>query len=121
MSSAQTMKAATVAKKLGIHLPATPPEFRDSSISREELNRLQSDPPAWLVELRKEGPHPRPEVARKLGVSNSGLARAGVPDSMTTAEIKALLEEMPEWLRTERETQAAVRAENARLNKRPAE
>lgn len=114
MATAQTMKAATAAKKLGIHLPATPPEFRESTLTRAELNSLQSDPPPWLVELRLNGPHPRPEVARKLGVSNSGLARAGVPDSMTTAEIKALLKEMPEWLLTERETQAAVRAENAR-------
>jgi len=107
------MKAATAAKKLGIHLPATPPEFREANITRTELNALQTDPPSWLVELRLNGPHPRPEVARKLGVSNSGLARAGVPDSMTTAEIKALLAEMPEWLQAERETQAAVRAENA--------
>jgi hypothetical protein len=121
MSSTQTMKPETAAKKLGIHLPATPPEFRESPVTRADLNALQADPPPWLVELRLNGPHPRPEVARKLGVSNSGLARAGVPDSMTTAEIKALLEEMPTWLTAERTTQAAVRAENARLNQRNAE
>lgn len=114
------MKPETAAKKLGIHLPATPPQFRESPVSRADLNALQTDPPEWLVELRLNGPHPRPEVARKLGISNSGLARAGVPDSMTTAQIKALLEEMPAWLVAERATQAAVRAENARLNKRDA-
>ncbi len=118
MTSAQTMKPATAAKKLGIHLPATPPEFRDSAVTRAEFARLQSDPPAWLVDLRRDGPHPRPEVARKLGISNSGLARAGVSDSMSTAEIKALLDEMPPWLEAERERQAAVRAENARLKNR---
>jgi len=53
-------------------------------------------------------------VARKLGISNSGLVRAGVSDSMTTAEIRELLDEMPPWLEAEREKQAAVRAENAR-------
>ena len=121
MASAQTMKPATAAKKLGIHLPATPPEFQEGPITREEFARLQSDPPAWLVDLRRDGPHPRPEVARKLGISNSGLARAGVSDSMTTAEIKALLDEMPPWLEAERETQAGVRAENARLKGRDAD
>jgi len=112
--SVQTMKPATAAKKLGIHLPATPAQFRESPLTREEFARLQSDPPEWLVALRRDGPHPRPEVARKLGVSNSGLARAGVADSMTTAEIKALLDEMPPWLEAERQKQADVRAENAR-------
>jgi hypothetical protein len=110
------MKPATAAKKLGIHLPATPPEFQEGTVTRDQLAAMQSEPPQWLVTLRQEGPHPRSEVARKLGVSNSGLARAGVPDSMTTTEIKALLEEMPEWLVTERRTQADVRAANAKLN-----
>jgi len=64
---------------------------------------LQENPPEWLTSLRREGPHPRDEVARRLGVSNSALARGGVSDSMTTAEIKALLEEMPEWLVVERD------------------
>lgn len=111
----QSMKPATAAQKLGIHLPATPEEFRAGLITREQFNALQADPPQWLVQLRLNGPHPRPVVARKLGISNSGLARAGVSDAMTTAEIKALLDEMPPWLEAERSTQAAVRAENARL------
>jgi hypothetical protein len=34
---------------------------------------------------------------------------------MTTAEIKTLLETMPEWLVTERATQAAVREEAVRV------
>jgi hypothetical protein len=114
----QSMKPETVAKKLGIHLPATPEEFRAGMITREQLNALQADPPQWLVDLRLNGPYPRPEVARKLGISNSGLARAGVSDSMTAQEIKDLLAEMPAWLEAERATQAAVRAENARLKAR---
>ncbi len=110
----QTMKAETAAKKLGVYLPATPEEFRDGVITRDAVDALQVDPPEWLATLRREGPHPRQEVARKLGVSNSGLARAGVTDPLTTAEIKALLEDQPEWLRSERATLAEVRADAAR-------
>lgn len=116
----QTMKAATAAKKLGIFLPAAPEEFRDRDISRTELDDLTANPPEWLKTLRAEGPHPRDVVARKLGVSNSGLARGGVQDALTTAEIKALLADPPAWLVAERATQAAVRAENARVNERNA-
>lgn len=103
----QLLKPETAARKLGVHLPATPEEFRAAPITRDELDALQADPPAWLTALRREGPHPRSEVARRLGVSNSALARAGVSDSMTTAEIRALLDEMPEWLVRERATRSA--------------
>jgi len=109
------MKPATAAKKLGIYLPATPVEFQDGEVTRSEFLRLSEDPPQWLVDLRKDGPHPRQEVARKLGISTSGLARAGAPDTMTTAEIKSLLEQKPEWLVAERATHAAVQEENARV------
>jgi hypothetical protein len=118
---AQTMKAATAAKKLGIYLPAAPDDFREREISRDELDALNAEPPEWLRTLRADGPHPRDVVARKLGVSNSGLARAGVTEALTTAEIKALLADPPEWLVAERATQAAVRAENARVKQRDAE
>lgn len=111
----QTMKPATAAKKLGIYLPATPLEFREGEVTREQFLELQANPPEWLVTLRKDGPHPRQEVARKLGVSTSGLARAGAPDVMTSAEIKALLENKPEWLLAERATHAAVQDDNARI------
>lgn len=117
----QTMKAATAAKKLGIFLPAAPEEFRDRDISRSELDELTANPPEWLRTLRAEGPHPRDVVARKLGVSNSGLARGGVTEALTTAEIKDLLAAPPEWLVAERATQAQVRAENARVKQRDAE
>jgi hypothetical protein len=115
------MKPATAAKKLGVYLPATPEEFQQGTVTREELDAMLTSPPQWLVELRRNGPHPRQETARKLGVSASGLARAGVSDAMTTAEIRALLDEMPAWLEAERATQAEVRAENARLKARDAE
>ncbi|MEV8214839.1 DUF5997 family protein [Leifsonia sp. NPDC077715] len=118
---AQTMKAATAAKKLGIYLPAAPDDFRDREISRTELDELNANPPEWLQTLRADGPHPRDVVARKLGVSNSGLARGGVTEALTTAEIKALLADPPQWLVDERATQAAVRAENARVKQRDAE
>jgi hypothetical protein len=117
----QTMKAATAAKKLGILLSAAPEEFRDREISRTELDELNANPPAWLVTLRADGPHPRDVVAHKLGVSNSGLARAGVTEPLTTAEIKALLEEKPEWLVAERESYRNVLAEQRRLKAQRAE
>lgn len=98
----QTMKAETAAKKLGIYLPAAPAEFRENPVTREELNALLSSPPAWLEELRRTGPHPRSEVSRKLGITNTGLARAGQPDVMTTDEIEALRAAPPEWLLDER-------------------
>lgn len=115
----QNMKPATAAKKLGIYLPATPEEFREGPLTRESFLALQSAPPAWLVELRLNGPHPRDEVARKLGVSISGLARAAMADeALTTAQIKELLVTPPQWLVIERATQAEVRAVNQRTNER---
>src|SRR3954470_18449815 len=87
----QLLKPENAAKKLSIYLPATPPEFQSTPISRDELKALTENPPEWLTALRHDGPHPRSEVARRLGISNSGLARAGQPDVMTTAEIKQLL------------------------------
>ncbi|MFF4547196.1 DUF5997 family protein [Streptomyces sp. NPDC001435] len=111
----QTMKPATAAKKLGVYLPATPAEFQEGVVSRAELNELQADPPQWLRELRANGPHPRPVVAAKLGVSISGLARAGVTEALTTEQIEALKQERPEWLEKERATQAEVRKESVRV------
>lgn len=105
----QTMKPETAAKKLSIYLPATPEQFRSNPVSRDELNALIAEPPAWLTALRTDGPHPRAEVSRRLGISNSGLARHGQPDVMTTAEIKALLEAPPAWLIEERRRAAQAR------------
>ena len=84
-------------------------------MSREELNRMLSDPPPWLVTLRADGPHPRPVVAGKLGVSISGLARGGVTDPLTSAQISALLKDQPSWLAEERSIQASVRREKERV------
>ncbi|MEU3840106.1 DUF5997 family protein [Streptomyces sp. NPDC028635] len=120
-ANTQTMKPATAAKKLGVYLPATPKEFQEGVVSRAELDELQADPPEWLRELRRTGPHPRPVVAAKLGVSNAGLLRAGITGALTTEEIEALRQEMPEWLVKERATQAEVRKEAARLKQRDAE
>ncbi|WP_067658797.1 DUF5997 family protein [Nocardia harenae] len=111
----QTMKPLTAAAKLGIYLPAAPEEFRTHPITREELAALRADPPEWLRELRRTGPFPRDVVARKLGVSNSGLARAEISDHLTATEIDALLADPPEWLLRERENLRAVQAEAARV------
>jgi hypothetical protein len=115
------MKPATAAKKLGIYLPAAPESFRENAVTRTQFQELQANPPEWLTELRLKGPHPREVVARKLGVSASGLSRAGITEALTTAEITALLQSPPEWLVRERATQAAVRAENARVKQARAE
>lgn len=119
--STQTMKPATAAKKLGVYLEATPAEFREGVVSRAQLTELQADPPQWLQDLRANGPHPRPVVAAKLGVSIAGLARGGVTEPLTTEQIEVLKQEQPEWLAKERATQAEVRNETVRIKKKHAE
>jgi len=119
--TSQTMKPATAAKKLGVYLEATPAAFREGAVSRTELNALQSDPPEWLRELRLNGPHPRPVVAAKLGISISGLARGGVAEALTTEQIEDLKKENPDWLQRERATQAEVRKETVRIKEKKRE
>jgi hypothetical protein len=109
--SPQAMKSATAAKKLGIHLPAAPAEFQENAISREEFKVLQENPPEWLIELRRSGPHPRPVIAQKLNISIGGLNRSEVTEALTTAEITALLQAPPAWLVEERAVHAKARAE----------
>lgn len=60
-------------------------------------------------------------VAAKLGISIAGLARGGITDALTTEQVDALKDEMPEWLQKERATQAEVRKETARIKERNAE
>ncbi|TDW21734.1 DUF5997 family protein [Kribbella kalugense] len=118
--TSQTMKPATAAKKLDVYLPATPAEFQEGVVSRDELNALQADPPEWLQELRRKGPHPRSVVAARLGVSISGLARAGITEALTSDEIDAIRDDNPDWLEHERATQAEVRRQEAELKKKSA-
>ena len=119
--NAQSMKPATAAKKLDVYLPATPAEFQENAITRDELAALQADPPQWLKDLRKNGPHPKNLVAAKLGISISGLTRGGVVDALTTEHIDALLAEKPDWLVAERESYQAVLAEERRVKALQAE
>lgn len=109
------MKPATAAKKLDVYLPATPAEFQEKPIDRAELAALQADPPQWLKDLRKNGPHPKNLVAAKLGVSIAGLARGSVGDALTTEQITQLLEEKPPWLVAERESYQSVLREQRRI------
>ncbi|HKM24983.1 MAG TPA: DUF5997 family protein, partial [Corynebacterium sp.] len=69
------MKPQTAAKKLGIYLPATPEEFQAGAVTHAELKQLVENPPEWLAELRRTGPHPRPVVAQKLGITIAALKR----------------------------------------------
>ena len=114
----QTMKPSTAAKKLGVHLQATPAEFQEGVVSRDELRALQTDPPEWLRDLRANGPHPRAVAASRLGVSIAGLARGGVTDALTTEQIEELKAEPPYWLQHERDIQAEVRKEAERVKEK---
>ncbi len=115
------MKPSTAAAKLEVYLPATPPEFQAGPISRDQLNELQRDAPEWLTELRRNGPHPRSVVAARLRVSISGLARAGVTQPLTTADIEDIIANPPEWLHRERAVLAEVRREEKRLAEKAAD
>jgi hypothetical protein len=117
----QSMKPATAAKKLDVYLPATPAEFQENAITRAELAALQEDPPQWLKDLRKNGPHPKNLVAAKLGISIAGLGRSGGADALTTEQINQLLEEKPEWLLAERESYQSVLRQERRLKALQAE
>lgn len=117
--NAQSMKPATAAKKLDVYLPATPAEFQQNAITRDELAALQADPPQWLQDLRKNGPHPKNLVAAKLGISIAALARNGVGDALTTEEINRIIAENPVWLTAERESyQEVLREERERKAQR---
>ncbi|GAB2505497.1 hypothetical protein CATRI_04205 [Corynebacterium atrinae] len=107
------MKPQTAAKKLGIYLPATPEEFQNNAVTHVELKQLLENPPEWLADLRRTGPHPRPMVAQKLGITIAALKRNDLDKPLTTAEIKALLADQPEWLRVARTQLAEGRAEGA--------
>ena len=113
--NAQSMKPATAAKKLDVYLPATPAEFQENSITRTELAALLEDPPQWLKDLRKNGPHPKNLVAARLGISIAGLARGGVTEALATEQIDQLLADKPEWLVAERESYQSVLREERRL------
>ena len=108
------MKPLTAAQKLGVYLPATPEEFQSAELTRDEVEQLKADPPAWLVELRRNGPFPRDVVAQKLGISRAALARNGQADSLDADQIGALLADPPPWLLKERRTYAATIEEHER-------
>lgn len=108
------MKPVTAAAKLGIYLPAAPENFRTSPITRAQLDELRADPPQWLLELRRTGPFPREVVAQKLGVSRSGLVRAGITEPLDADQVGELLANPPQWLVRERESYRDVVAEKAR-------
>lgn len=111
----QSLKPLTAATKLGVYLPATPEDFQLSPITRDALEALRSDPPDWLVELRRNGPFPRDVVAQKLGISRAGLSRGGSEDALTAEQIGVLLADPPAWLVTERKVYTDVVAEKERV------
>ncbi len=99
------MKPLTAAGKLGIYLEAAPEQFQRSPITRAQLDALREDPPAWLIELRRNGPFPRDVLAQKLGISRSGLARGGVTEALDAEQVGALIADPPAWLSHERAVQ----------------
>jgi hypothetical protein len=78
----QTMKPATAAKKLGVYLEATPPEFQEGVVSRdvsigglsrggitealttEQIEALKTENPDWLVRERATHAEVRKETVR---------------------------------------------------------
>jgi hypothetical protein len=114
----QTMKPATAAAKLGIHLPAAPADFQNTPITRAEVDELRANPPQWLVDLRRNGPFTRDVMAQKLGVSKSGLARSGITEALTSDQIGELIADPPEWLVHERQVHRKVTIEENRLRNR---
>ena len=119
--SQQVLKPTNAAKKLGVYLPATPPEFQEHGVTRAELEELEKNPPQWLADLRRNGPHPRPVVAGRLGISIAGLARGGITDPLTTEQIDELRQDPPQWLADERATAEKVREEEDRVAAKAAE
>ncbi|MDR2723040.1 MAG: DUF5997 family protein [Cellulomonadaceae bacterium] len=113
--SQQVLKSSNAAKRLGVYLPATPQDFQDKGITRAALEELEKNPPAWLDDLRRNGPHPRPVVAGRLGISIAGLARGGITDPLTTEQINELRDDPPAWLIAERDVAAKVRDEESRI------
>ena len=111
----QTLKPSTAVQKLGILLTAAPEDFQNTPITRAQLDALRADPPAWLTDLRRNGPFPREVTAAKLGISHSGLRRSGVTEPLNADQVGELLTDPPEWLVHERQVHRKVIAENARL------
>jgi hypothetical protein len=116
----QALKPSTAATKLDILLAATPDEFRQGMITRTELEDLQRNPPQWLVDLRRTGPHPRSVVAARLRVSRSALVRHGLTEPQTTEQIEALLADAPAWLGHERAVLAQARRDEQHRSSRVA-
>lgn len=112
----QILRPANAAKRLGIYLPAAPPEFQAEPITRGQLERLDKNPPQWLNDLRRDGPHPRPIVAGRLGISISGLARGGVTEALTTEQINELRTNPPTWLQAERQVALQLRADQSAVH-----
>ena len=82
---------------------------------------MQENPPEWLADLRRNGPHPRPVIAQKLNISIGGLNRSNITEALTTADITALLQAPPAWLVEERAVHAKARAEATLAKERQAE
>ena len=80
--------------------PAEPIRLRDVA----HHSKLE----AIRTALRETDGH-RAAAARKLGISVTALKNAGAEQAMTTDEIRALLEDQPEWLQKARATLAEQR------------
>ena len=111
----QTLKPSTASSEITWPSVAAPEDFQSRSFTREEVDELRENPPAWLVELRRNGPFPRDVIASKLGISNSGLARGGITEPLDADQVGELLADPPAWLEHERTVHRRVVAENERL------
>ena len=62
-----------------------------------------------VANFATHGPAPPARRSAKLGITIAALKRNGMDKPLTTAEIKALLENQPDWLREARTTHAENR------------
>ena len=105
---------------MGVQMPGArwhPVCYEYDEVERHRISTVDRD----KGDAKRHGPQSRQEIARKLGISTSGLLRGGIKDALTTAEIRELLANKPEWLESERATQGEVSAENTRIKDRDAE
>ena len=111
MSVTDTPNSETPANETQQPSGTAPEEFQANAVTHAQLRDLQENPPEGLATLRREGPHPRPVVAQKLGISVTALKKNEMDRPLTTAEIKELLSAMPEWLEAARKAHAEERKE----------
>ena len=98
----QTMKPATAAKKLGVYLEATPAEFREGMVTREELNALQND---RLRAERKEAEESASALLKNITAACSAVERE-MEEYMSSITLQNMIERI-----RDKESDSATRSQ----------